>query len=332
MGASTSIAWCHSTFNAWHGCAKVSPACKNCYAEAFNKRVGGNHWGVSAPRRFFGEKHWGEPLKWNREAEKAGERRRVFCGSMMDVFEIHPSTTESGMQLVARTRLWQLIDSTPWLDWLLLTKRPENAEAVLPLEWWRNGLPHNVWMGTTVENQEYANLRIPQLMSIPARVRFLSCEPLLGWVRLDRPLLVCGSCLTEHVRRDRVDWLPWEDPTKVTWRHQSLRGINQRTLDWVIVGGESGHGHREHQLEWARLVRDQCAAAGVPFFFKQLGEDPTEPGGVRIGTEIQHARGEAWTAKVRKRLPLARRSKGESLDEIPPDLRIRQFPQPKATT
>jgi protein gp37 len=311
MGANSKIGWTHHTMNLWWGCHKVSPACKNCYAESFAKRTGNRVWGADAPRRFFGDKHWAEPLKWNRDAEKAGERRRVFCGSMMDVFEWHEDEAVQAQMNAARSRLWELIEGTPSLDWLLLTKRPENAPSVLPDRWWFAQCPPNVWVGTTVENQEYADLRIPHLFRIPARVRFLSCEPLLGWVRLDRPLLVCGSCLSTDARTDRPDWLPWEDPTKVTWRPQALRGINQRTLDWVIAGGESGHHSREHQLEWARLIRDQCAAARVPFFFKQTGEDAT------FGSPFGDGR---------QRVILARGSKGESLDEIPPDLRIRQFP------
>src|SRR5689334_16021242 len=135
MGAKTKIGWTHHTFNAWWGCHKVSPACKHCYAESFSKRTGHAVWGANAPRRFFGDAHWREPLKWNAAAEKAGERRRVFCGSMMDVFEWHDEPTNEQMN-AARARLWELIESTPWLDWLLLTKRPENASSVLPDRWW----------------------------------------------------------------------------------------------------------------------------------------------------------------------------------------------------
>lgn len=328
MGENSKIGWTHHTFNAWWGCHKVSPACTNCYAESFSKRTGHAVWGLKAPRRFFGEETWKKPLKWNRDAEKAGERRRVFCGSMMDVFELHPSPIESGMQLVARTRLWQLIDSTPALDWLLLTKRPENAEAVLPLDWWRNGLPPNVWMGTTVENQEYADLRIPHLLKIPARVRFLSCEPLLGPTRIDDILMPDRSILKPLVG------LRWAPDAQVG---DPPRGVPRRThglypektgskIHWVIAGGESGHHHREHRLEWSRSLRDQCAAAGTAFFFKQLGEEPTEESAVLVGTEAQHARNMGVRVPVRRRLPMKPRSKGESLDEIPPDLRIREFP------
>jgi len=135
---STEIAWTHSTWNPWWGCTKVSPGCKRCYAETFAKRVGFKVWGQDGERRAFGNKHWAEPLRWNAEAEKAGERRRVFCASMADVFEDH------SVAIAERPRLWSLIERTPMLDWLLLTKRPENVDLLGPHvtdRWlWRAGL------------------------------------------------------------------------------------------------------------------------------------------------------------------------------------------------
>lgn len=121
MGIETEIAWTDSTFNPWWGCQRVSPGCERCYAETFAKRVGLQVWGPKQERRFFGEKHWREPLRWNEQAAKAGARRRVFCASMADVFE------ERLDLAAARARLFGLIRLTPSLDWLLLTKRPENA-------------------------------------------------------------------------------------------------------------------------------------------------------------------------------------------------------------
>jgi protein gp37 len=329
MGASTSIAWCHSTFNAWIGCHKVSPACQHCYAEAFAKRTGKKVWGLKAPRYFVGEDSWKKPLRWNREAERASERRRVFCGSMMDVFEEHSLGAISTDQNIARRRLWRLIIDTPWLDWLLLTKRPENAEAVLPLEWWRDGLPPNVWMGTTVENQEYADLRIPHLLKIPARVRFLSCEPLLGPIDLSIPLQL-GRCRSRGAEPERFRC---GLPDGHEGNHHALietgaPWFGMNGLHWVIAGGESGAHHREHHLEHSRSLRDQCAAAGVAFFFKQLGESATEPR--RPSEDAMSRLLNPDRATTRFHLQLKLRSKGESLDEIPPDLRIRQFPQPKA--
>lgn len=314
MSANTKIAWCHSTFNPWWGCHKVSPACTNCYAEAFSKRTGHAVWGLKAPRRFFGEKHWAEPLKWNRDAEKAGERRRVFCGSMMDVLEIHPDDAVLEKQSAARGELEYLIAATPWLDWLLLTKRPENFAECFPR--WSAGCPDNVWAGATVENQEYAGLRIPHLLKIQARVRFLSCEPLLG--SIDLRVLRTGDF-------DSLDALT--GVRSYTGRGAGVGHEVQQFragIDWVIAGGESGHHHREHRLEWSRSLRDQCAAAGVAYFFKQLGEDPTEAITSEALLSIHRERG----IRERLRLELAPRSKGEGLEEVPIDLRVREFPTP----
>ncbi|WP_211325675.1 phage Gp37/Gp68 family protein [Roseimicrobium gellanilyticum] len=226
----TKIEWAHHTFNPWWGCRKVSPACLHCYAETFAKRVGQPVWGSRAPRRFFGDAHWNEPLKWNEEAKANGVRRRVFCASMADVFENRTDLNPW------RERLWALIEATPWLDWLLLTKRPENIESMVP---WKNGSwPPNVWLGTTVESQEYAEQRLPHLLKHAAAVRFLSCEPLLG----------------------PVDLSAWFQKPELY------------PIDWVIVGGESGHHSRPMYPQWAQDLLHQCVAAKVPFHFKQWGD------------------------------------------------------------
>lgn len=160
MGKTTGIEWCDATFNPWWGRAKVSPACKSCYAEAFAKRVGQKVWGETSDRRFFGEGHWTEPERWSRDAQKAGIRRRVFCASMADVFEDRRDLDEH------RERLWNLIERTPWLDWLLLTKRPEN-HGMVPLAWQTGSRhPANVWLGCTAENQEYVDSRTSHLLEI----------------------------------------------------------------------------------------------------------------------------------------------------------------------
>lgn len=314
MGEKTKIGWTHHTFNAWIGCAKVSPACKHCYAAdntftRVQRSKGRELWGVGAERHLFKDAHWREPLKWNRDAEKAGERRRVFCGSMMDVLELHEDLEIRRQQDFARHRLFDLIRATPWLDWLLLTKRPENAELCFPDGWMQGGLP--CWLGTTVENQEYADLRIPHLLRIPARVRFLSCEPLLGPLDLSRWVFDREAAVREAIA----------GPSALN--REQADSVIAHPLDWVIAGGESGHHSREHQLEWSRSLRDQCKAAGTAFFFKQLGEDATEqipPGALR---DFREERG----IRPRMRLDLARGSKGEALDEIPADLRVRDFPR-----
>lgn len=243
MGESTGISWTDHTFNPWWGCQRVSPGCEHCYAETFSKRVGLKVWGPKTERRFFGDKHWNEPRKWNAAAERAGVRRRVFCASMADVFEDRP-------ELVGpRKRVLDLVRETPNLDWLLLTKRPENVNAMVDHYGEGLGLPTNVWMGTTVEDQRRADERIPHLLQIHARVRFLSCEPMLEDVSLFAFL-------------------------KTPLRDQSLVALGSRPMpgvDWVIVGGESGPGARPFNPTWARDIVNACRAAKVACFVKQLG-------------------------------------------------------------
>lgn len=253
MGQDSKIEWTDHTFNPWRGCTKVSAGCAHCYAETLSGRNPGTLgiWGKHGTRVIAAESYWKQPHKWNREAEQAGERRRVFCASLADVFEGMASMPAEAFHAVtaARIRLFHLITQTPWLDWLLLTKRPENIIGQLPPDW-GNGYP-NVWLGTSVEDQVTANKRIPVLLDVPARVRFLSCEPLLGAVDLDSEdvgglhALGCGDFTCT---------------------------CGNRGIDWVIVGGESGPGARPMHPEWARSLRNQCTEAGAAFHFKQWGE------------------------------------------------------------
>lgn len=192
MGKDTSIEWTHHTFNPWWGCVRVSAACDHCYAETWAKRLGEDVWGPRSNRRFFGDTHWKEPLKWNADAVEKGLRKRVFCASMADVFE-------NRVDLIPhRLRLLELIAQTPQLDWLLLTKRIHLVKKLLPKGY---KFPENVWLGTTVENQAEADKRIRHLLefSTPG-VRFLSCEPLLGPLDLRRFLVRNESGV-------RVDWV-----------------------------------------------------------------------------------------------------------------------------
>jgi protein gp37 len=229
MGKNSAIEWTDNTFNPWWGCTKVSPACKHCYAADIDRRFGGGqNWGARSPRRLFADDHWLDPMRWNKAAAAAGARQRVFCASMADVFERRVDLDPW------RDRLWALISSTPWLDWLLLTKRPERVTASVP---WGDEWPENVWLGTTAENQFWADRRIPALVRIPAVVRFVSCEPLLGAV-------------------DLSSWLSAD-------RHSGI--------DWVIAGGESGTKARPTHPDRLRQLRDQCIGAGVAFHFKQWG-------------------------------------------------------------
>lgn len=244
------------TFNPWIGCTKVSPGCDNCYAENQNGRWNWNAagWGPHASRRRTSTGYWRQPLKWNREAEASGIRRKVFCASLADVFDNHGSIT-SGWH----GDLWHLIASTPALDWLLLTKRPQNIAKMLPDGYgapsWGDGWP-NVWLGVTAENQEEANRRIPILLATPAAKRFVSAEPLLGAIDYRRWLSSDPGGAIYDAAGGQMDYVEPTGPA----------------LDWIIAGGESGRGARPMHPDWVRSIRDQCAAAGVPFFFKQWGE------------------------------------------------------------
>lgn len=260
MGENTKIEWADHTFNPWTGCTKVSPGCDHCYAEGWSKRSGLVEWGPHGSRRRTSPANWRKPLKWDAEAKAAGVRKRVFCASLADVFDNHGSIA-SGW----RGDLWHLIARTTNLDWLLLTKRPQNIAKTLPdcygAPAWGDGWA-NVWLGTTVENQAEADRRIPHLLSVPASVRFLSCEPLLGpldltpylWGRADP----CPDCQMDA-----------DCDCGALPRHM-LGG--EPDLAWAICGGESGHGARPMHPDWARDLRDQFRDAGVPFFFKQWGE------------------------------------------------------------
>lgn len=167
----TIIAWTDHTWNLAWGCWKISPGCANCYADKLSDRYGFDVWGKDATRRTFGQKHWAEPLKWNRQAEAEGRRHRVFCSSMTD-WALDDPTIDG-----ERAKLWSLVRQTPWLDWQLLTKRSGRIAGCLPNDW-DDGYD-NVWLGVSVENQKHGLPRVDDLRSIPAVVRFLSVEPLL---------------------------------------------------------------------------------------------------------------------------------------------------------
>lgn len=277
MADKTEIAWCDSTFNPWIGCTKVGPGCDNCYAEAdFDLRRHRAKWGAGQERSRTSAANWKQPLRWNSQpfgecrecgwrgfygtssalrcgrcgSPAATARRRVFCASLADVFD-----NEVPRQW--RIDLFRLILDTPNLDWLLLTKRIGNAakmlqdtaECIGPMmdanDRYRP-LP-NVWIGATIVNQAEADRDIPKLLKVPAAVRFVSMEPLLGPVDLG----LLGTI-----------------PADISPNYS----LTSDRLHWVIVGGESGPKARPMRPDWVLNLRDQCAAAGVPFLFKQWGE------------------------------------------------------------
>jgi protein gp37 len=262
MADNTKIQWTDHTWNPWHGCIKVSPGCKLCYMYTEKKMYGQDPTKVVRSKTKFDD-----PLKWKEPA-------MVFTCSWSDFF------IEQADEW--RPEAWEIIKRTPHLTYQVLTKRPERIADHLPHDW---GTGYkNVWLGVSAENQDYAEERIPRLLSIPAVIRFVSAEPLLGPIDLDTPdsgglhATGCGG--------------PCDCAPK---------------LDWVIVGGESGHGARTMQIQWAESLLDQCATAGVAFFLKQFGAKPET-----------------------NNLPIIVTKKGGDPQEWPEYLRVRQFPEVRA--
>lgn len=331
MSEHTTIQWCDFTFNGWEGCTKLSPGCTHCYAEARNHRFGADNWGKGKPRRRTSEANWKLPLKWNAGVGcKCGEpglalhdcefgrydinyrskikRPRVFCASLADWLD-----DEVPIEWLAD--LLALIHATPNLDWLLLTKRPENflrrmlamracreasgneAGCVFAMEWRGGNRPQNVWIGVSVEDQQRADERIPALLKIPARVRFLSVEPMLEAIDLD------ANRGSDNGRGLCWDWTG--RPTHVPhcdYGALSKVAPNGPSIHWAIFGGESGgKDARPCNVEWIRDGVSQCRAAGVAPFCKQLGS--------------------AWARKHE-----SSDKKGGQMSDWPTDLRIREFP------
>ena len=231
MAMNSKIEWTTHTFNGWWGCVKVSAGCDNCYANTWANRMGHDVWGPHAERRVLSPDHYRLPVHWNKLAQEAGERHKVFCSSMADTFENRTDLIEP------RQRIFELIDETSNLDWLVLTKRPQNIRKLIPKEY---DYPANLWLGTSVENQDAADKRIRYLLEHHcAAVRFLSCEPLLG----------------------PVDIRKYLQPN-----------IDGSKIDWVIIGGEAGGHSRPMNPLWATSLIEQCQKAGTAVFFKQWGD------------------------------------------------------------
>lgn len=233
MAVTTAISWTDHTFNIAWGCVKVSPGCKNCYADLLSRRYGNDVWGPNKPRRVFGDKHWKEPVKWNRVAETEGTRKRVFCSSMCDVFEDHRTIDAE------REKLWPLIRMTPWLDWQLLTKRAERIAANLPADWGQGY--RNVWLGVSIENNDYVE-RADYLRRIPATVRFISYEPALG------PL--------DALDLTGIDWLIYGGESgprfrkhELNWPRQMRNKCREQGVAFFYKQSSSLHPGRETSLD-----------------------------------------------------------------------------------
>lgn len=229
MAERTGIEWCDHTWSPWVGCTQVRPACDYCYAKDWAARFRYVEW--NGPPRRTSEHYWQQPIRWEARAAECGLSQSVFP-SLCDPFDNQVPTKW-------HDDFWRRIHQTPRLLWLLLTKRPQNIERMLPdhrtgVPDWGDGWP-NVWIGTTAEDAAHYRQRWAHVAAIPARVRFLSYEPALGDIG--------------NLDLGRVG-----------------------APNWIIAGGESGRHARPCHPDWVRSVRDQCAAAGVPFFFKQWGE------------------------------------------------------------
>lgn len=325
MAANTKIEWCDHTFSPWEGCSKVSPGCAHCYAATYARRFG-IKWGPGTPRPMT--KSWDLPRRWNRKAERAyvaaahstppGQpirlRRPTVFPSRMDwLDEDVPAETLAAFL--------GLVTETPYLNWLLLTKRPENFLSLLRLaagelgvagergdkgasdawgmvfDWIKGTPPANVWVGTSVEDQIRADERIPHLLRIPAVGRFLSVEPLLGPV--DLQMMRSGGELGEGE--------PWMDCLRGRVFDSQGDGTNTESIHWVIIGGESGPGSRSCNVAWIRSLVIQCLTAGVPGFVKQLGARPYRvehqpDGDEAVDISLRHPKGgdpTEWPAEVR---------------------------------
>ena len=266
MGERTTISWTQSTWNPWIGCRKVSPGCAHCYAETLVQRMGKSFREIRRAQAttFFA------PLRWK-------SPRRVFSCSISDFFIEEADAW--------RDEAWEIIRKTPRHTYQILTKRPERIHDHLPTTCFKCGVgPYgahvrmeiefreshgfkgwpwkNVWLGTSVENQKYAELRVPRLVSTLAVVHFLSCEPLLGSIDFGIKYLASERAGT------------------------ALRSNGLLSdIEWVICGGESGPEFRPMNLDWARSIRDQSLAAEVPFFFKQSSGQRSEMHPVLDGRE-----------------------------------------------
>jgi len=304
MSAKSSIEWCDATWNPVRGCSKVSPGCKNCYAETFSERwrgIKGHPFEQGFDLRLVPEK-LAEPLRWKKP-------RRIFVNSMSDLF--HEDVHDEYIAVV-----FAVMAACPQHTFQVLTKRAERmgrwfmwmtesgyALCVAQRQPWP--LP-NVWLGVSVEDQQRAAERIPHLLSVPAALRFLSCEPLLG----------------------PVDLRPWLGNVVGFEGTPGRPGVDAFTVrpgtGWVIVGGESGPGARPFDLEWARGIVSQCKSARVPVFVKQVGAAPVSSDtGDYLGRKQF-----MWQSGLAQRLAIRLNDrKGGDTAEWPEDIRVRQFPQ-----
>lgn len=272
MAATSAIEWTDATVNFWWGCTKVGPGCDHCYAETWSKRMGGDHWGVGVLRRKIkGARALIHKLDngyswWAADHYIGGinptPARRVFIQSMSDLFD-----TEVPLEWFAEG--WDLIERCDRLEIQIVTKRISVVEKRLAAIG-RTAWPKHAGLIISVVNQDEADRDIPRLLALKKKLGIpwvgLSMEPLLGAVDLTRILMHEGDNDPALAAKNGIQ--------RIRITINALRGVESfgwSGIDWIIVGGESGPKARPLHPDWVRSIRDQCAAAGVPFLFKQWG-------------------------------------------------------------
>lgn len=306
MAKETGIAWTDSSWNPWIGCTKVSPGCDNCYAEVSRPALAMKiHWGAGQPRHRTSIENWKNPVRWNKKAAETGRRWTVFP-SLCDPFD-------NEVPDEWRTDLFALIQATPNLTWLLLTKRIGNAAKMAPgavgEDPYRLTFPQNVWLGASVVNQGEADRDLPKLLATPAALRFVSYEPALGPIDFHLESGWCQHC--KVITSGRIDG-HCMDVNSPCFAGELAMGD---ALNWIIVGGESNQGGvqaRPFSRSWARSTIEQCKAAGVPCFVKQLGSNVMAENGA-AGIDIYQ--------------PRYRDRSASDPAEWQDDLRVQEFPR-----
>lgn len=300
MAENSAIQWTDNTWNPWRGCTKISPGCANCYMFTDQRRYGRD------PAEVVRTKTWGDPFKWQKAAEAAGRTELVFTCSWSDWFHKDADPW--------REEAWAVVKKCKNLTFQILTKRADRIKDNLPSDWGQ-GYP-NVWLGVSVENQKCAGERIPKLLGVPAAVRFLSCEPLLGPVNLSKFHIGWSRCPSCNQASDPNEEQPLGSEIYCSGCGNPNRlPVDGHHLHWVIVGGESGHEARTFRQEWARSLRDQCKAAGIALFMKQMGPKNTI---TLYDSSNPDYRGTMESNYLDR--------KGGDWSEWPQDLRVREFP------
>lgn len=271
MAENSKIEWCDHAVNLWWGCAKVHTGCKNCYAEVLSdKRYKKNLWGEKSLRQRI-KSAFSDLDKYQKKAQLENTNYKIFCGSMMDIFEDNKELSNPTQEFETiddlRNKLFGKIDKGEYnnLIFLFLTKRPKNIWSKVPENWIKNA-PKNIWFGTSVSNQETANLLIPELLKYKPNNLFLSIEPQIDKISF-------RWAIWHHHTKNNAMKVIIEGKNSLSWgQYDGIKGIN-----WIIQGGESGTNKRPFNVEWAYKMKEDCKGAGISYFFKQIDKIKTVP-------------------------------------------------------